>query len=52
MLSFLFLICGQFQDDVLEGREAHFLSIEKVNMEVEEASGDFFQILLLLSRVL
>ena len=26
---------------MLEGREAHFLSIEKVNIELEEASGDF-----------
>ena len=27
---------------MLEGREAHFLSIEKVNVDMEEASGDFF----------
>ena len=37
---------------MLEEREAHFLSIEKVNIEVEEASGDFLQILLFLIRVL
>ena len=37
---------------MLEGREAHFLSIEKVNVDMEEASGDFFQIVLFLSRVL
>lgn len=35
----------QFEDDVLEGREAHFLSIEKVSelgLELEERDGGIF----------
>jgi len=35
----------QFEDDVLEGREAHFLSIEKVSdlgLELEEREGGIF----------